>query len=398
MRIAYIAPYQGPDLLKRRPTLRNLALAGNLKIELIAELLRRGNHDVDVLSQGEVVDQRFQFFGGFIERQPFHSEILVRYASAVPIRFVNGFWSAWKTLSVFKEMHRASPYDLVIIYNLKRPQVVCADYVLNRLGLPIVFEYEDDAFVNLGGKAVRGLKAGMYLNAARRVMNSAAACIGASPHLLSRVPASMPQLLLRGVVSEEVLHAGMQPMASRPQWVVYSGTHVPGKGLEQLLSGWISAAPPGWELHIAGGGELTARLEAMAGRNTSIVFHGLLDRAANARLLSSARIAINPHDLSKTPGNVFAFKIIEYLAAGAHCVTTPMGPLESDLEVGITYMSNNLPETIASTLARVIDNRLYEQVATQAAQNRYGPVPLSLALNELLDRVASGPTAAVGKS
>src|SRR5687768_6056794 len=65
MRIAYIAPYQGPELLKRRPIVHNLALAGNVKVELIAELLRRGNHQVDVISQGAVVVQRFQFYGGF---------------------------------------------------------------------------------------------------------------------------------------------------------------------------------------------------------------------------------------------------------------------------------------------------------------------------------------------
>ena len=62
MRIAYIAPYQGPGLLERRPILRNLALAGNVKIELVSELLRRRGHDVDVLSQGEVVEHRPRFF------------------------------------------------------------------------------------------------------------------------------------------------------------------------------------------------------------------------------------------------------------------------------------------------------------------------------------------------
>jgi glycosyltransferase involved in cell wall biosynthesis len=387
MRIAYIAPYQGPELLKRRPVLHNLALAGNVKIELIAELLRRGNHEVDVISQGEVVEQRFRLYGAFSEPRPFHPQIQVHYASTVPVKFLNGFWSVAKTLSLFKEMHRATPYDLVIIYNLKRPQVVCAEYAIRRLGLPVVFEYEDDAFVNRDGKPVRGLRAGLYLREARRVVNSASACIGVSPYLLSRVPASLPQMLLRGVVLEEILRAGERPMASREKWVAYSGTHVHDKGLEPLIEAWNSKELPGWELHIAGRGVLTPRLEKMAEPNKSIVFHGLLDRAANARLLGSSSIAINPHDLSETPGNIFAFKIIEYLAAGAHCVTTPMGMLEADLERGITYMPDNHSKTIASTLARVIDGRLYDRVAAQAAQNTYGPEAVSKALNTLLDQV-----------
>jgi hypothetical protein len=109
-------------------------------------------------------------------------------------------------------------------------------------------------------------------------------------------------------------------------------------------------------------------------------------------LVGSASIAINPHDLSATPGNVFAFKIIEYLAAGAHCVTTPMGALEPDLESGITYMPDNLPKTIASTLERVINGRLYEQVATKAAENRYGPEAVSKALNALIEQVKKTPS------
>jgi hypothetical protein len=153
-----------------------------------------------------------------------------------------------------------------------------------------------------------------------------------------------------------------------------------------LLDAWKSAHLPGWELHIAGRGDLTSRLQEIAGQDITIVFHGLLDRVENARLLGTARIGINPHDVSETPGNVFAFKIIEYLAAGLHCVTTPMGPLEPDLEVGTTYLSNNRPETIAATLTHVIANCVYERVASEAAQRAYGPKAVADALNALLDR------------
>jgi hypothetical protein len=387
MRIAYIAPYQGPELLKQRPIIHNLALAGNLKIELIAELLRRRGHDVDVISQGDVVEPHFAFYAALSEVAPCDSDIPVRYASALPVKFVNGIWSVKRTLSLFKRMHRARPYDLVIIYNLMRPQVACAEYAMRRLGLPVVFEYEDDAFVDLGGRAQRGLRANFYLAEARKVLNSVSACIGVSPHLLSKVPASVPRVLLRGVVHEDIVKVSAHPIASRPNWVIYSGTHGPGKGLEQLLEAWMSGPPRDWELHIAGHGSLTPTLQCMARGNRSIVFHGLLDRAENARLLGSARIAINPHDVSKTPGNVFAFKIIEYLAAGAHCVTTPMGPLESAFELGITYMGDNSPRTIQTTLKRVIDDHLYERGAAMAAQKAYGPDSVSHALDSLLHSV-----------
>jgi glycosyltransferase involved in cell wall biosynthesis len=258
--------------------------------------------------------------------------------------------------------------------------------------LPVVFEYEDDAFVDLGGRSVQGMRAKFYLAEAKKVKNAVSACIGVSPHLLSKVSASIPQVLLRGVVHEEIIKVSARSNASKPNWIVYSGTHGPGKGLEQLIQAWTRMSRGDWELHIAGRGSLTPKLESMARGNPSIVFHGVLDRTENARLLGSARIAINPHDVSETPGNVFAFKIIEYLAAGAHCVTTPMGPLESAMERGITYMGDNSPQTIQSTLKRVIDDRLYERVSTLAAQTAYGADAVSHALDSLLHSVVSKGT------
>ncbi len=370
-----------------RPTLQNLALAANVKMELIAELLQLNQHDVEILSQGEVVEQRFKFYPAFRDSKPFHADVPVFYASALPIKFINGMWSSMRTLKLLKQRHRASPYDLLIIYNLKRPQVVCADYALHRLKLPVVLEYEDDAFVDIGGKAERGFRSGLFREAAQQIVNRAAGCIGVSPHLLSRTRASIPKMLLRGVVDQDILDAGEQSSAARKNWVVYSGTHYRSKGLEPLVKAWGMLNLPGWELHIAGRGELTAKLEKMAENNKTIVFHGLLNRQENARFLGSAKIGINPHDVSETPGNVFAFKIVEYLAAGAHCITTPMGELEADLEAGMTYMAENSPETIAATLKRVIGDGRYMSLATQAAQARYGPGAVAASLDRLLNQV-----------
>ena len=199
----------------------------------------------------------------------------------------------------------------------------------------------------------------------------------------------MPKVLLRGVVSENILKVGRDVSRRRKNWVVFSGTHSKAKGLEPLLESWRMLKPQGWELHIAGYGDKTDALQRAAEGDRSIVFHGLLNREENARLLGESTIGINPHDLSETPGNVFAFKIIEYLAAGTHVVTTPMGPLETELEAGITYMPDNSAKTIAATLRAVIDERSFERRATQAAHDLYGPVAVSKSLDELLGQVGS---------
>ncbi len=392
MRIAYIAPYQGPALLKQRPIIRNLSLAARVKVEVIAELLQRSSHDVEILSQGEVIERGLKFYPAFCEPEPFHPDIPIYYASALPIRFLNAIWSSLRTVRLFQTRHQAAPFDAVIIYNLKLAQMRCAKHVSQRLGLPVILEYEDDVFVNIKGEQEAGFKARRHLSTVRAIFNLVSAVIGVTPHLLTQLPSSIPKLLLRGVVSDEIANATKPTTDSRKNWVVFSGTLFRTKGLEQLIKAWDMVGPPDWELHIAGAGELTDRLHRLAANSRGIVFDGLLNRRENALLLCSARIGINPHDLSETPGNVFAFKIIEYLAAGAHVISTPMGTLEPEIENGITYISDNKAETIAAALKQVIQSRCYERTAAQGALQTYGPGAVSKSLDNLLIKVMAAQT------
>jgi glycosyltransferase involved in cell wall biosynthesis len=365
--------------------MRNLALAANLKIELVAELLRQKAHDVEIVSQGEVVEYQGGYFPPFSESLAADSSIPVFYASALPIRFVNGRWSANRTVRLLRARHEARNFDLALIYNLKQPQVACALHAASRLHLPVVVEYEDDSFVDVRGSVNARWFDGLELGRAQQVIDSASACAGVSPHLLSRFPRDIPRLLLRGVISPEIMQiAGRGAAPARLNRIVYSGTFTSSKGLLQLIAAWKVATPPDWELHLAGDGVLGEEVRRCAAGCRGVVFHGLLDRKQNAALLATARIGINPHDLSATPGNVFAFKIIEYLAAGLHVLSTPMGPLEPELERGITYLPDNRPETIAAVLSELLRSRAFEGTATDAAIESYGPAAVANSLDELL--------------
>ena len=92
---------------------------------------------------------------------------------------------------------------------------------------------------------------------------------------------------------------------------------------------------------------------------------------------------------------MFAFKIIEYLAAGAHVITTPMGFLEPELEDGVTYVADNRPETIAASLIKVIREREFERHAIHAARRVPGPEAVAAALDTLV-REAIQPTRSSG--
>ena len=116
MRVAYVASYQGPTLLDRRPIIRNRSMSNRIKIELIAGLLHDGSKDVEIISQGEVIESSCTFYPSFSEPECFHPQIPVYYGSSLPIRRLNGWWSNRSTLHILKERHRANPFDLVIIF------------------------------------------------------------------------------------------------------------------------------------------------------------------------------------------------------------------------------------------------------------------------------------------
>jgi len=89
-------------------------------------------HDVEIISQGEVIDPAWTFYPSFAEPEPFHQEVVVHYASILPVRRLNGLWSNARTLHLLKARHRVAPFDLVIIFNLKGPRSRAARWAVRR--------------------------------------------------------------------------------------------------------------------------------------------------------------------------------------------------------------------------------------------------------------------------
>jgi glycosyltransferase involved in cell wall biosynthesis len=383
VRIAYVTPYQGPTVVERRQIVANRSMSNKTKIELVAKLLRSRAHAVEMFSHGEVIENRLKFYPAFAEPEPFDRDIPVNYISSLAVRRLNGLWASMQMVQLLKRRHQTAPFDAIIIFNLKRPQIACARYAV-RHRIPVILEYEDDAFLTVDGELSNGIVVRYHRRAYRRVLNSVSGCIAVSPHLLSQVRPDLPKLLLRGVVGEDIVSASRRPSSARKNIVLFSGTHIKSNGVAELIAAWRMKPVSNWELHITGYGDMSDELRRMAQDGQGIVFHGLLSREELVSLMCSARICINPHVVSQTPGNVFAFKIIEYLAAGAHVLTTRMGTLEPEIEAGITYMADNKPETIAATLAETIGRTRCESTIAQVVQDRYGPGAVADALEDVL--------------
>jgi hypothetical protein len=389
MRIAYINSYQGPTVVEQRPIVGNRSLSSRVKTELIARLLQANGHEVEIISHGEVTEHGLRFYPGFWETELFHPRVRVYYISSLPIRRINGFWAGLQAVRAFKKHHRECPFDLIIILNLNSPpQISCATYAVKHLGLPVILQYEHDAFRNgSSGEEEEGWLSRYRHSTYARILSSVSGCMSSAPRLLSQVPAGRPALLMRGVVDNDLVEASQQEVPKKSNWVVFSGTHIEANGVKELINGWKMASVSNWQLHITGFGGLTEELCKMAAKDPSIIFHGMISREELVSLLCSAKICISPHVANRIPGNVFSFKIIEYLAAGAHVIMTPEGDLEPDLETAVTYMSNNSPATIAATLQQVIRDRSYERTAPQTAVQHYGLTAVSKSLDRLIRQV-----------
>jgi glycosyltransferase involved in cell wall biosynthesis len=396
MRIAYVTPYQGPTLIERRPIVGNRSMSNGVKIELIAQLLYAKGHDVEIFSHGEVDSPELRFYPAFEEPERFHPEIPVRYISALPIRGVYGMWAGRQMQRLLDQRHRLSPFDVLIMFNLKPPQLASRRYA-ERHGIPVILEYEDDVFRVVPGERQRLLVNPYQKRAYRQAIDSVSGCMAVSPHLLSQVPRAVPQLLLRGIVGEDVVKASKRREQKR-NIVLYSGTHNKTNGVEELIRAWRSMQLPEWQLHITGYGNLTDSLRKMAEDSSGIIFHGLLSRPELVELMGATKMCISPQRVSPTLGDQFPFKVIEYLAAGAHVVMTPMGNLEREIEEGITYMADNKPETIAATLQQAVGEQRYARTAKNAVQRRYGSEAVSEALDTLLYDVTGGTHEGVARA
>src|ERR1700758_1317679 len=207
MRIAYITPYQGPTLEQRRPIAPNRSLSNRIKIELVAQLLHANGHEVEIISDGAVMELGAKFYPGFWETELSQPDIPIYYVSSLPVRRINGFWAGWQAARFLKKRHQVRPFDLVIIFNLRPTQISCANYAIKHLGLPVIFQYEDDVFVSVSGEAAEGWVSKWHRSAYKRILNSVSGCMAVSPHLLSQLPSHIPRFLLRGVIGNDFLKA-----------------------------------------------------------------------------------------------------------------------------------------------------------------------------------------------
>lgn len=380
MRVAYICVYQGPELLAQRPITRGRSIAGSEKSRLVASAMALAGHDVYCIAEAIPTDRSNKFYPSFESTIVGFPAIKVVYASGFDSKIINNLWGRFSNYFRLWREHKRKPFSAVVIYDLSILQMFYVLYAHYILRIPVIIDYEDDGLVTLNGTITLFNKiTGLGLKTIRSIVNG---CLAISPQLFKQFPIECPQCLVRGIADSDLIeraHANNQ----KKKIVLYSGGLTSSKGVDVLLAAWEKAKRQEWSLHITGTGPLADRCEAAAKADVSIIFFGEVSREKYLNLLCEASICVNPNRITKKPGNIFPFKIVEYLASGAVVVSTRMCEFDSQMLPSMIFTDSDHCDDLSAGIAKAIDSPLITGGA-QYAIAAYGLPAVSISIDALL--------------
>lgn len=386
MKILYLADYQNAELLSRRGIRRNRSLGGSQKIERIAATLKRNGHEVEILATGLVAERKLSVHAPFRSAVP-ATDIPVYYAAVFDAPILNHVSSAaWSVYWIRSH----GPWDVVIIYNFGFTQTIVAQAVAGRYGCPLVAEYEDDATISLSGpNRYHNWRGRRRIERLRRHIHGA---FLVCPELARQLNTTNV-LILPGIVDNTEL-AGRVASTSKPM-LIYSGGLSRLKGVDLLIAA-LPYVSTSLEVHIFGEGPLKPWLLDHASRQTDhpVYVHGAVPREELESYYRAARVAVNPHRMSRGHrGTLFPFKICEYLSFGLPVVSSDVGSIPKELRIGIRSYEEESPHDLATAIEDVVSHaeswRLNGMRARENVLQAYSVQSVGEKLESLLEHATS---------
>jgi glycosyltransferase involved in cell wall biosynthesis len=384
MRIAYCAGFQGPELIRQRTIQRNRALAGTQKILYVVRLLEAKGHEVAVFSNGVPAERSLHVYPAFYESIGASSRVY--YPVCLDAPAANILTAYFSLLPLFVKHHRRNKFDCMIIYNMGLVEIRCALYASTILKLPVLLEYEDNACFHADGHATLIDRYRRYW--VNRLAPRLNGCFAASNSLFEGIPTDN-RYLLRGILDNDLITQHRNGKAKKEKIMLFTGSLMSLKNIENLIEAWKSLQPLQWQLHITGTGQLDNYVRQASASLPSIVFHGLVDRKKLNELLCKAAICVNPNCISTSVGNIFPFKIVEYLAGGGHVLSTTIEDVGPELAKGITMIDSDDVSSLAQGMLGCINRVPNLPEASAAAQAAYNQATVADNLEKLL-RAAVG--------
>lgn len=352
MRVLYLANYQGPALVQRRRIVRNRALGGSTTIESISRALANRGHEITLLSMGTPAERTGRVYGWQREQiRTSRGAVRVTYLPAIDLPVLN-LWAGRAAVAAY--LRWRSQWDVALVYNLA-PEALAAARRLRACGIPVVFEYADDASATLE-KGPGGNPRGARLIAEARSLASGAITVN---HELAQQLAAPRTLVVRAaILPDAAFDLPVRPFraGAEPLRLLYTGGLTRPKGVDLLLEAFLRLRTHA-ELTIIGTGPLEQTVRRAAAGSPRLIYEGEVSRARLEELLGRAHICINPHRTDAgQKDTLFPGKVAEYVAFGAVVVSSKLGILPDEVRDGIHFYDRDevglLAEAIDGAAAR----------------------------------------------
>jgi glycosyltransferase involved in cell wall biosynthesis len=190
--------------------------------------------------------------------------------------------------------------------------------------------------------------------------------------ILAELPADKPRHLLPGIIDDRLIELATlrpKPFTRAPYALGYFGGLSVEKGVDVLVNA-VPHLPREWRLRVGGSGPLGRDLRRIAAADPERVeFLGNLGGDALYDALCSCDATVVPPEMLRGDGQgVFPFKVLEYLVAGTHIVSTPL-PSVGKIDLQFTHRwDGTVPGLMRELEHAAVSYEQEREVRTNAVQ------------------------------
>jgi glycosyltransferase involved in cell wall biosynthesis len=326
--VAYIAAV-APQTYRARHRDRGYQLGGFRKAELTLEALTRQGFNVRVVSSAVTQVNRLEWRRAEAEtwHLPSGRTVEVRYPSTLPVRPIGGLLNSARAPWVHRRLLSDFRPDCVIAYNTYVFETLAALSIRRLSQVPILLQVEDLPLARR--REFGNLKPWLDQQCWAPMLREAAGFTAVNQSILDRLPPGKPRRLLPGIIDDRLLQAAADrrpPFARREARTVgYFGGLTAEKGVRVLLEA-LESLPERWRLRVAGSGPMDSEFDALSrARPDRLEFLGNLEGSELYAALCSCDATVVPLEAITEGGvGVFPFKVLEYLIADTHIISTPL--------------------------------------------------------------------------
>ena len=166
-------------------------------------------------------------------------------------------------------------------------------------------------------------------------------------------PKGKPYVVLEG--HADIAMAQRRPLPKRsPRTCLYAGSVRKIYGLDRLVEGFLLADLPDTQLLIYGPGDYVPELQALAQKDSRIVYGGMLLSGQVVEEEMKASLLVNPRPTDEEYVQYsFPSKTMEYMASGTPVLTTDLPGMPREYLPYVNLIREETPQGIAKALTEV---------------------------------------------